>query len=221
MDQKRRSGRKQCHIKKLPNRIILYISNFLIIDDVKSVNKNDLRTMAILFPECKEKYKLLLDHLRFNYYLRFYSGEYWDVRVLAIQQGIIPIDKFPSTEFKYSVVNVNDSGYVDNGEVEMRNDHIIISLIDGKGIAKLYYMTHKLLVFGKRPGGDEIIIHTNIKFSLFRLWDRILIDRKTFPFLDENNIYLKIYYDHDFIEILPKLTVDKFKDLIALKHDKK
>jgi hypothetical protein len=90
-----------------------------------------------------------------------------------------------------------------------------MTFIDDKDCEKIYRWTVPFRNIGNTLY-KTIEFYVTRQLMLFRSCNRILFDRKSFPFLLEENIIIK---SSDFcFEIEPTLTIEKFKELVNLKE---
>lgn len=208
--------KKICYIQNLTSTpLILYISKFLIDSNIKNINKKDLVSFINIFPAHKTKWIDVINCFKEEFYLMKYSEIYCDVKILAHDVGLDVSKKEPLSQIQYAVVPINDINFKcpNNGKLKCEDGCPVISLINENDY-KLYTLVNKLK-YTKHVG---LFIFDN-SFTSFRTWDRILIIRGSFDFLNENDILLNIYGSQ--LQIESRLSMSKFKKLINERERKK
>lgn len=235
----RRSGRRICHINKLHVRLKVHILSHLISPNFELFGgwtsikskiecKMYLKIICVLFRDCMKSYGKLLEQFNLEYYLRLYARKYCDVFKLANSGYHLYISRnlFPCKLLKYSGIGISDPNkYQNHGQivfdytfsihrvpqVSIKNRIVKCSVTFINEEKSDYYMIHNNFDYLSRTGPvfkQEFIDCENI--------GRILISRKSLPFLCEENILLSV--DGVTLNMESNLSVEKFKELINLKE---
>lgn len=226
------SDNEICYIKKIPSRLIIYISDFLcnidinISDITKLTNEisRDIISLCKIFESCKSKYKSIIELSKLRYYLITYANKFYDVEILCCRLGINHNFQVPSENIKYSVVNINDSNYFgkDHGKIIQYSSrgNSLFTIVDEKFCDKLYIFNLEIKNVNYSYGDQVLLIIFNDSTCLdcINWFDRILFVNDYFPFLLKKDIVIKT--TNITLSINTNLTIDKFKELINLEENR-
>ena len=209
-------GIKPFYFEHLPTDIIKYLAKFVVSKDTENdKDKKDLYNLITLFMICRVEYAETVRKFKIKCYLMKYAGIYYDVLLLAHQQGLNVEEKEPGYCILYTIINANDQrflGYNHDSVIINKRSSPIVLVND-----ELYYefVWSQDNIDSIDLSEDGIKLNLKRNFTKSHQYDKYLIAIDTMPLLDMK--YRTLEFKENTINIPDRTAYSRQKLHIELK----